>query len=179
MLNAFHRACVALWELDVPTVARVHGAALGGGAELTLMCDLVWAAESAAFGFPEIRLGVLPPVAAVTLAARIPAHVAAEMILTGRPIDARAAERFGLANRVVPDAELDRELEQLLRHLTALSASSLRAAKQAMRLARLAPLPAAIAAAEAHYLGRLLDDPDAIEGLNAFLAKRPPHWGGN
>jgi len=176
MLREFHHACLALWQLDTPTLARVHGAALGGGAELTLMCDLVVAGESATFGFPEIRLGVFPPVAAVLLPRMIPAHAAAELILTGRVLTAAEAERMGLVNRVTPDDALDAALETMLAGLCALSASSLRVAKQALRLSRIRSVPDAVGAAESHYLRRLLEDRDAIEGLSAFLEKRPATW---
>lgn len=176
MLRAFHRACFTLWQLDTPTLARVHGAALGGGAELTLMCDLVVAGERATFGFPEIRLGVFPPVAAVLLSRMIPAHLAAELVLTGRTLTALEAERAGLVNRVVPDDALEGAVDEVLAGLCALSASSLRVAKQAMRLAKIRSVPDAIGAAESHYLRRLLDDRDAIEGLSAFLEKRPAVW---
>lgn len=176
MLRAFHHACLALWHLDTPTVARVHGAALGGGAELTLMCDMVVAGHGATFAFPEIRLGVFPPVAAVMLARMIPAHIAADMILTGRTLGAHEAERAGLVNRAVEDDALDGAVDEILDRLVALSASSLRVTKQAMRLARIRAIPDAVGAAESHYLRRLLEDRDAIEGLSAFLEKRPADW---
>jgi len=176
MLREFHGACRALWQLDTPTVARVHGAALGGGAELTLMCDMVLAGESATFGFPEIRLGVFPPVAAVLLSRMIPAHIASELILTGRTLTALEAERAGLVNRVTQDDALDGAVNDVLAGLLALSASSLRVTKRALRLSRIRSVPDAIGAAESHYLRRLLEDRDAIEGLSAFLEKRPAEW---
>lgn len=176
MLREFHQACLALWNLDTPTVARVHGAALGGGVELTLMCDMVVAGHGATFAFPEIRLGVFPPIAAVLLSRMIPAHVAADLILTGRELSAIEAERAGLVNRAVEDDALDDAVDELLGRLCALSASSLRVTKQAMRLAKIRAVPDAVGAAESHYLRRLLDDRDAIEGLSAFLEKRPAKW---
>ena len=176
MLREFHHACLELWHLDTPTLARVHGAALGGGAELTLMCDLVVAGESATFGFPEIRLGVFPPVAAILLSRMIPAHIAADLILTGRTLSAHEAERAGLVNHAVPDEALDDAVDAVLARLCALSPSSLRVTKQAMRLSRIRAVPDAVGAAESLYLRRLLDDRDAIEGLSAFLEKRPASW---
>ncbi len=176
MLREFHGACLALAAIEAPTVAVVHGAALGGGCELTLMCDMVWAGESTSFGFPEIRLGVFPPVAAVVLPRVVPPHLAAELVLTGRALTALEAERIGLVNRVVGDAELAEAAEALVRGLATLSPASLRLAKQAIALSRPRPTPAQIEEAERFYVEHLMHTPDAIEGLKAFMEKRPPAW---
>ncbi len=177
MLHEFHRACRLLLDLDVPVIAAVHGAALGGGCELTLCCDLVLAAESATFGFPEIKLGVFPPVAAVGLARIAGAHRASELVLTGRVLTAAEAERVGLVSRVTADGELEAAVDGFTQAFVTLSASGLRAAKRALRLGRPRPGAEEIAAAERLYLDELLHHPDAIEGLQSFLEKRPPRWG--
>ncbi len=176
MIVEFHRACLALWNLPVPVLARVHGPALGGGAELTLVCDVVHASDLATFGFPEIRLGVFPPVAAAMLARVIPPHAAAELMLGGRTVDAAEAYRLGLVTRLAPAAGLDAMVEAQLHDWRALSASSLKVTKQAMRRAGTDGVPGSIAIAERIYLERLLHDADAVEGLQAFLDKRPPRW---
>jgi cyclohexa-1,5-dienecarbonyl-CoA hydratase len=176
MLREFDRACEMLIEMEVPVIAAVHGPALGGGCELAMVCDLVWAAESARFGVPEIRLGVFPPVAAVALARLVPPAIANEMVLTGRILTAAEAERFGLVNRVEPDGELASSLDELLAALRSLSPAALRAAKRALRLSRMRPTSEEIALAEHFYLDERLDAPDAIEGLTAFLEKRAPRW---
>jgi len=176
MLGAFHRACIALLEARCPVVAVVHGAALGGGCELTLCCDLVVASERATFGQPEIRLGVFPPLAAVALPRMIPAHVAHELLLTGRIVDAVEAARIGLVNRVVPEAGLATAAEEVVAALTPHSPASLRLTKEAMARTRTRPTAGEIAAAERFYVERLMNTPDAIEGLQAFLDKRPPQW---
>ncbi len=176
MLHEFHRCCKLLLELDAPVVAVVHGAALGGGCELTLCCDIVLAAESASFGVPEIKLGVFPPVASVALPRMIAPHRASDLVLTGRTLTAREAERAGLVSRTVPDGELERELASVIGALEALSPSSLAVAKQALRLSRQRPSAEEIDAAEGLYLERLLHDPDAVEGLTSFLEKRSPRW---
>jgi enoyl-CoA hydratase/carnithine racemase len=90
----------------VPTVAAVNGAALGGGTELAIACDLVLAAETARFGLPETGLGLIAPFAAARLAGRVPPVIAKELALTGRAISAQDAARFGLVNRVVARDEL-------------------------------------------------------------------------
>jgi cyclohexa-1,5-dienecarbonyl-CoA hydratase len=178
MLHAFHRACLALLEAPQPVVAIVQGAALGGGCELTLACDLVIASEQATFGQPEIRLGVFPPLAAVALPRMIPAHLASELLLTGRIVGAAEAGRLGLVNRVVEESALNAAAEETLGGLLALSPASLRLTKEVMRQSRARPTAEEIADAERFYVERLLHTPDAVEGLRAFLEKRPPRWGG-
>ena len=178
MLRGFHRIALALLHAPQPTVAIVHGAALGGGCELTLVCDLVLASERATFGQPEIRLGVFPPVAAALLPRMIPAHVAAELLLTGRIVTAAEAARIGLANRVVEESALAGAVDSTLADLLALSPASLRTTKRALRHSRGAPHEQDIRDAEAFYLEHLLHAPEAIEGLTAFLEKRSPRWGG-
>jgi cyclohexa-1,5-dienecarbonyl-CoA hydratase len=178
MLRAFHRACVALLDAPQPTVAVVHGAALGGGCELTLVCDLVLASERATFGQPEIRLAVFPPLAAVALPRMIPLHHASDLLLTGRVAGATEAARMGLVNRVCAEAELGAAAEETLGALLALSPASLRLTKQAMLRARVRPTAQEIADAERFYVERLMNTPDAVEGLRAFMEKRTPVWGG-
>jgi cyclohexa-1,5-dienecarbonyl-CoA hydratase len=156
----------------------VRGAALGGGCELALVCDLVLAAESATFGLPEIRLGVFPPVAAILLPRLVGARRAADLVLTGRTLSAHEAERAGIASRVVADDEFDAALETLLIELRALSAPALRVAKRALRFAGGSLTSEEIAEAEAIYMNERLKAPDAIEGLEAFLEKRAPRWAG-
>lgn len=177
MLRAFHQACFALLEAPQPVVAVVAGAALGGGCELTLVCDLVIASEAATFGQPEIQLGVFPPLAAVALPRMIPAHHASDLLMTGRVVTAEEAARFGLVNRVVGDAELSAAAEETLGSLLALSPSSLRLTKAAMAISRARPTVDEIEEAERFYVDRLMETPDAIEGLRAFLEKRSPVWG--
>jgi len=177
MLHAFHRVCRALLDSPVPVVAAVHGAALGGGCELTLCCDMVVAAETATFGLPEIRLAVFPPLAAVALPRMIPTHFATEMLLTGRILDAAEAHRVGLVNRVVSMAALEKAVDDTTAMFTALSPSSLKLTKQALRLSRVRPTAAEVLEAERFYVSRLMRTPDAIEGLQAFMEKRAPVWG--
>jgi cyclohexa-1,5-dienecarbonyl-CoA hydratase len=176
MIRTFDRACAGLLAIETPVVAAVQGAALGGGAELALACDLVWAADGATLGFPEIKLGVFPPIAAALLSGFVSAPRAAELVLTGRVIKAAEAERIGLVNRVVPDGELDAAVEALVAQLAALSPDALRVAKRALRLGRGRPAPEAIAAAEQLYLDERLEAADAVEGLRSFMEKRPPGW---
>lgn len=177
MLRAFHRVCVALIEAPQPVVGIVQGAALGGGCELTLACDVVIASTRATFGQPEIKLGVFPPLAAVALPRMIPHHSASELLLTGRIVDAAEAHRLGLVNRVADEAGLAAAAAETTDALLALSPSSLRLTKEAMARSRSRPTAEEIAGAERFYVERLMHTPDAIEGLKAFMEKRPPEWG--
>ncbi len=176
MLAEFHRVCRLLLGIEAPVIAAVQGPALGGGMELTLVCDLVVASSRATFGQPEIRLGVFPPLAAAALPHLIPYHLASEMVLTGRVLTAGEALHHGLVNRVAQADAFESAVEGLLAELRALSPASLRLAKHALRLGRWRPEPDEIELAERFYVDQLMRSPDAVEGLTAFLEKRPPAW---
>lgn len=178
MLSYFHDCFRALARLDVVTVAFVKGAALGGGCELALACDLVLASDRARFGQPEINLGVFPPVAAYQLSRQTAPRKGLELILTGEPLDAAGAERHGLVNAIFPLAEFDRRAEEWVERLFRQSASSLRFAKKAFRTAQAADFDERLAAVEKIYLDELMKTSDANEGLSAFIEKRRPVWRG-
>lgn len=178
MLRNFHDCFRALARLDLTTVARVRGAALGGGCELALACDFVLASERARFGQPEIHLGVFPPVAAYQLSRQVAPRRGLELLLTGEPVDAQTAERLGLVNAVFPDAEFDARCDEWLQRLYRQSASSIRFAKKAFRLAQAEDFEERLARVERLYLEELMKTRDANEGLNAFVEKRKPVWTG-
>ncbi len=178
MLEHFHDCFRMLAKLDVVTVALVRGAALGGGCELALACDFVLASDRAKFGQPEINLGVFPPVAAYQLSRQIAPRKGLELLLAGNTIDAAAAERFGLVNAVFQLADFDALADEWLRRLYKQSASSLRFAKRAFRLAQSADFNERLASVERLYLDELMQTSDANEGLNAFVEKRKPMWSG-
>ena len=178
MLGHFHGCFRMLAKLDVVTIALVRGAALGGGCELALGCDFVLASDRAKFSQPEINLGVFPPVAAYQLSRQLTPRKGLELLLTGDVIDAAAAERLGLVNAVFPFAEFDARAAEWLQRLYKQSASSLRFAKRAFRLAQNADFYERLAAVEHLYLDELMQTSDANEGLNAFIEKRKPVWSG-
>jgi methylglutaconyl-CoA hydratase len=166
----------AVDSCPVPVVARVHGAALGGGCEVVLSCDLSIAAESATLGLPEIGLGVFPPLAAVLLPRTVGRCAAAEALLLGETLPAAEAVRLGLCGDVVPDAELDARVAAKAARAAALSGTSLRRARKALRRGAVGPLDDALRAVEEIYLNELMRTADATEGLQAWIEKRPPHW---
>jgi cyclohexa-1,5-dienecarbonyl-CoA hydratase len=173
MLQRFHECFRILAKLDLVTVALVKGAALGGGCELALACDFILASDRARFGQPEINLGVFPPVAAYQLSRQMAPRKGLELLLTGETVD--AAE---IANACFPAAEFDQRADEWLQRLYKQSASSLRFAKRAFRLAQSADFDQRLAAVERLYLEELMKTQDANEGLNAFIEKRKPVWRG-
>jgi cyclohexa-1,5-dienecarbonyl-CoA hydratase len=178
MLGHFHDCFRMLAKLDLVTVALVRGAALGGGCELALACDFVLASDRARFGQPEINLGVFPPVAAYQLSRQTAPRKGLELLLTGDTIDAATVERLGLTNATFPFADFDTRAEEWLQKLYRQSASSLRFAKRAFRLAQSADFDERLAAVERLYLDELMATHDANEGLIAFTEKRKPAWSG-
>lgn len=176
MLTLFHGAIRQLTALEVPVVAVVHGTALGGGAELAVACDFVLARDDLKLGFPEIRLGAFPPLAAALLPRLVGRQRALDLILTGRTLGADEALRTGLVSRVFPAGDFESGTAEVLDGLAALSPSVLRLAKRAVTAGSDAGFAEALDRAERLYLTDLLRDPDAHEGIAAFLAKRPPAW---
>lgn len=176
MVEVFHRIFRQMWSLEMPTIAAVNGAALGGGCELVTFCDMVIASEKATFGQPEIQVGVYPPVAVVTFPRLMPHMKALELLLTGSVIDAREAERLGMVNRVVPVEGFEEELSRFVDKLAALSGVVLRLTKRAILQGLTLGFEEALALSEELYLKRLMKTEDAAEGLQAFMEKREPVW---
>ncbi len=176
MLGAFHAAVRRLIALEVPTVALVHGATLGGGAELALACDIVLARSDLRLGQPEIRLGVFPPVAAALLPRLVGRQRALDLVLTGRELGAEEAHALGLVSHVYAGECFHEETKVYLDHLAQLSGSSLRLAKCAVTIGLDQCFDVALARAESLYLDDLMKTPDANEGIAAFLGKRQPAW---
>jgi cyclohexa-1,5-dienecarbonyl-CoA hydratase len=176
MIRSFGCLFMQLRAFAVPTIAVVHGAALGGGTELALGCDLVLAGTSARFGQPEITLGVFPPIAAALFPKLIGYQQAARLVFTGETISAEEAVRLGLATVVVPDQELPARVDQLLNRLRGLSGAALTLAKRALLLGADLGVMRSLAPIEDLYLNDLMASADASEGIRAFIEKRPPVW---
>jgi cyclohexa-1,5-dienecarbonyl-CoA hydratase len=178
MLQKFHAVIRALLATKKVTIVAVHGHCLGGGAELAMVCDLVFTTESALWGFPEIKLGCYPPVACTALAVLVGQKRAAELILTGRTINGREAAEIGLANRAVSDEALAGAVEECLTHLRGLSAAALAVAKKASYAWDSMHFDKGLARAEKIYFEELMKTDDAQEGIRAFMEKRAPRWTG-
>src|SRR5271165_4908863 len=132
MLTSFHALIRAIVASRKVTIAAVRGACLGGGAELAAVCDMVYTARDAAWGFPEIKLGCYPPVATVALPALVGQKRAAELIFTGRQISGDEAVAIGLATRSSRAEELETMVEEALAGLRLMSATALAHAKKAI-----------------------------------------------
>jgi cyclohexa-1,5-dienecarbonyl-CoA hydratase len=179
MLHKFHGVVRLLIASKKVTIAAVHGHCLGGGAELAMVCDMVYTSASAQWGFPEIRLACYPPVACTALAALVGQKRAAELILTGRTISGVEAAEIGLANRSVADEELTEVVDSTVEELMRLSPTALAITKKAIYAWDSMHLDKGLARSENLYLGELMNTADAREGIAAFMEKRKPSGQGN
>lgn len=162
-----------------PLIAAVEGWALGGGFELVLACDLVVAAHGARFGLPEVTRGLIARAGgAVRLPRRLPRAIALELLLTGAPLTAERAERYGLVNRVVPDGQaLDAALE--LAAGIAGNAPLAVAAAKSLAVDSADWPEAELFTRQAHYTEAVFASADAQEGARAFAEQRAPRWTGS
>ena len=178
MLAKFHGVIRGLVASKKVTIAAVHGHCLGGGAELAMVCDLVYTSELATWGFPEIKLGCFPPVAATALAALVGQKHAADLVLTGRTITGKEAANIGLANAVVPEVDLEHTVQDAVQHLVKLSPAALAISKKAIYAWDSIHFDKGLARAEKIYFEELMKTEDAQEGIAAFMQKRQPVWKG-
>lgn len=176
-LTRLHALLRRIAEAPAPTIAAVRGQCLGGGLELALACDLILAEETAQLGCPEIQLGVFPPAASALLPVRIGAGPAASLVLTGASVSGAAAAAIGLAARTSGPGQLDTVLAQwLATDFVPRSPAALRYAALAVRRPLMHALEQDLPVIERLYLRDLMSGPDAVEGIQAFLEKRPPRW---
>jgi cyclohexa-1,5-dienecarbonyl-CoA hydratase len=176
-LGELHGLVRDLLACPAPTAAVVRGRCLGGGFEVALACDLIFAATTAVLGVPEITLGVFPPAAAALLPLRVGASRASAAVLTGRaqPVDTWVAA--GLIELVAPPQELQSAVDRWFEdNLASRSAAALRCAVQACRSSLAPQLDATLPRLEQLYLDTLMRTRDANEGIEAFLEKRHAHW---
>jgi len=176
MLDGFHAIFRSLNTVSKPVIALVGGAALGGGCELAAFADIVIASPSARFGQPEIKLGVFPPVAAFVLPRVIGDKRAREMILTGELLTADVAQSIGLVNHVVEEGSLEVKADEILATFRQMSVPGLEMARRAMVQTWGLGFDDALKRAEDIYLNELMAHRDPQEGVEAFIAKRPPRW---
>jgi len=171
------RVVLAMRDCPLPVVARVQGLCLAGGVGLVLGCDLVVASAAAAFGLPEVDLGLWPFMVSALLARHVSPKVALDLMLTGRRVGADEARGLGLVSRVVTAGDLDGEVAQLCRELATKPGVAVRLGKAAFAAAQETALVPALTAMQAQ-LSLLTQSADAAEGVAAFFAKRPPRWSG-
>lgn len=175
MLQSFHALILRLAASPVPVLVAVRGQCLGGGLELALIASRIFAAPDAQFAQPEIRLGVFAPPASCLLPERIGRPAAEEMLFSGRSLGAEEAQTLGLVQTIAPDPAAAASA-WFTERLADKSGAALRRATRAARLDFVARLHTTLKQLEALYLDDLMATRDAVEGLEAFLARRPPRW---
>jgi len=176
MMDAFHNVFRAMIEISKPVLAVVDGVASGAGAELAAFCDLVVATENAQFRQPEIKLGVFPPLGAVVYPRIIGPHRAMELLLTGDPIDAVQAVQMGLVNRVVPQAQLQETVDNMVKRISDQSGPVLKLLKRVVFEGTWHPFEQALKHSQDLYLRDLSELEDSQDGLRALIEKRKPVW---
>lgn len=171
------QAMLAVRNLSLPVIAEVQGIATAAGCQLAATCDLIVAAEEASFATPGIKIGLFCSTPAVALSRVIGSKKAMEMLLTAEPVSAREAERIGLVNRVVPGGELHEATLALARQVAAASPYTLGLGKRAFYEQSALEIEQAYALTE-KIMVENARAPDALEGMQAFLERREPRWGG-
>jgi len=177
VLPAMNRLIEDLLDAPAVTAAVVRGRCLGGGFELALACDFIFAADDAMLGLPEIALGVFPPAGAALLPVKVGGAQALRAIITGESRSASEWQALGLIDLMAPASSLDTVVDGwFAKHLAPKSAASLKHAAAAARLALVTHVRRTLPELERLYLDRLMRTSDAVEGIASFLEKRPPRW---
>ncbi|MGD2023940.1 MAG: enoyl-CoA hydratase/isomerase family protein [Desulfobacterales bacterium] len=176
MIETFNQIFDLLDQLEVPTLASVHGFCLGGGMEAAIACDIVVAARSAQFGQPEIKLAFLPPYAAVRLPHLVGPAKAIEICTTGKRYSAEEAQKMGMIGHVVEDDQLAEATDKLVKEIQYNSPLMIRLNKQAVKKHLGMELPRAIQGASDLFLKTLMKTEDVLEGIKSFEEKRKPVW---
>ncbi len=178
MIKTFHRLFIEIIDLSIPTMAKISGQCLGGGMELALVCNFMFADKTAVLAQPEIILGVFPPPASVMLPLKIGNARAEEILLTGRNVKAEEGERIGLLNKVYEDKDaLNAGVDEWIeKNIVPKSASSLKFGVRASRSTFNYIMSNKLPYLEQLYVGQLMETKDANEGIQSFLDKRPPVW---
>jgi len=167
--------------LNKPVIGAINGLAFGGGFEIALSCDLLIVAEHATFALPEINSGTVADAASIKLPRRIPFHVAMDLLLTGRRIDAREAKQWGLVNEIVPAEQLMTRARELAQQLAAGPPLVFAAIKEIIRETTHLSIEKAFEQVTRRHLptvDRLYSSEDQKEGARAFAEKRKPVWQG-
>jgi enoyl-CoA hydratase/carnithine racemase len=167
---------LTMTRIRQPIIAHVHGIATAAGCQLVATADLAFAAASATFATPGVNIGLFCSTPMVALSRNVGRKKAMQMLLTGTPISATEAERVGLINAVVPDSQLDQAVTDMARVIASKSPRTLAVGKRAFYEQADMPLADAYTYASAVMAKNMLD-PDAHEGIDAFLTKRTPKWG--
>jgi cyclohexa-1,5-dienecarbonyl-CoA hydratase len=176
MLDAFHSVFSGILETSKPVLCVVNGPAIGGGAELAAFGDLVIATPKARFAQPEITIGVFPPLASTILPFLVGPKLALELVLLGEPVTAERALELGIVNRLVPEAQLEETVNDIIKRITGHSGPVLNMAKKAILGGMGLSLRDGLRNSMDIFLNELYRLEDAQEGLRALVEKRKPNW---
>jgi cyclohexa-1,5-dienecarbonyl-CoA hydratase len=176
MLDAFHGAFTSMLEVGKPVLCVVNGPAIGGGAELAAFGDLVIASPKARFAQPEITIGVFPPLASTILPYLVGPKIALELVLTGEAVTAERALELGMINRLVPEAQLEQTVNELVTRISGHSGPVLAVAKKAILSGMGLSLREGMKKSADIFLNELYRLEDSQEGLRALVEKRKPNW---
>src|SRR5215470_15765105 len=176
MLDAFHGAFAGMLEVGKPVLCVVNGPAIGGGAELAAFGDLVIGTPKARFAQPEITIGVFPPLASTILPFLVGPKIALELVLTGEPVTAERALDLGIVNRLVPEAQLEKTVDDLVNRINGHSGAVLTMAKKAILGGMGLSLRDGLKHSMNIFLNELYRLEDSQEGLRALVEKRKPNW---
>lgn len=176
MIATFNRMLELIEGQEVPTIAAVHGACLGGGMEAAIACDMVVAGKTAVFGQPEIKLGFFPPYAAIRLPQLVGPGKAIEICTTGKRYVAEDAKNMGFIAACVEDARLAETVESLVKEIQYCSPLIIRLNKRAVKQHVGLSFPAALTGVSDLFLNTLMKTADTLEGIASFEEKRKPVW---
>jgi cyclohexa-1,5-dienecarbonyl-CoA hydratase len=176
MLDAFHAAFSGMLDVGKPVICVVNGPAIGGGAELAAFGDLVIATPKARFAQPEISIGIFPPLASTILPFLVGPKIALELVLTGEPVTAERALELGMVNRLVPEAQLQKTVSDLVGRISGHSGPVLTMAKKAILGGMGLSLREGLKHSMNIFLNELYRLEDSQEGLRALVENRKPNW---
>jgi cyclohexa-1,5-dienecarbonyl-CoA hydratase len=176
MVSTFNRIFELIEQFNVPTIAAVQGACLGGGMELAIACDIIIASEKAAFGQPEIKLGFFPPYAATRLPVLVGPAKAIEICTTGMRYTAAEAQSMGMVSHVVSEGELIQKVEAIVKEIAYCSPLIIRLNKRAVREHLGLNFADAIKGVSDLFLNTLMKTEDTLEGIRSFEEKRKAAW---
>jgi cyclohexa-1,5-dienecarbonyl-CoA hydratase len=176
MIAVFNRIFELINQFEIPVIAAVHGACLGGGMEVAIACDMVVASDKAVFGQPEIKLGFFPPYAAIRLPQLVGPSKAIEVCTTGKRYSAQEALTMGFVSQVAPAEQFEEAVDKLVKEISYNSPLIIRLNKRAVKQHLGLNFEKAIAGVSDLFLNTLMKTEDTLEGIRSFEEKRKPEW---
>jgi cyclohexa-1,5-dienecarbonyl-CoA hydratase len=176
MIATFNRSLTLIGDMAVPTIAAVHGACLGGGMEYAIACDVVIASQKARFGQPEVKLGFLPPYAAIRLPLLVGPAKAIEVCTSGKVYTAEESRSMGFVSQCVPADQFTGAVDRFINEITASSPLILRLNKRAVKQHLGMSAADALEGVSDLFLNTLMKTRDTLEGIASFYEKRRPEW---